>query len=52
MTARFFTPDGREVPTVTAAQMREVDRLAVEETGPNLFQMMENTGRSLALEVI
>jgi NAD(P)H-hydrate epimerase len=28
--------------------MREVDRLAVEETGPNLFQMMENAGRSLA----
>jgi NAD(P)H-hydrate epimerase len=32
--------------------MREVDRLAVEETGPNLFQMMENAGRNLALTVI
>lgn len=28
--------------------MRELDRIAVEETGPNLWQMMENAGRSLA----
>jgi len=28
--------------------MREVDRIAVEETGPTLLQMMENAGRSLA----
>ncbi len=28
--------------------MREIDRIAVEETGPNLFQMMENAGRNLA----
>ncbi len=32
--------------------MREVDRIAVEETGPNLFQMMENAGRNLALQAI
>jgi NAD(P)H-hydrate epimerase len=37
-----------EVPAVTAEQMREVDRIAMEETGPNLFQMMENAGRNLA----
>ena len=30
--------------------MLEVDRIAIEETGPNLYQMMENAGRSLALE--
>lgn len=30
-------------------QMRELDRIAMKETGPNLFQMMENAGRSLAL---
>ncbi len=48
MTALFQTVDGIVVPAVTAAQMREVDRVAVEETGPNLFQMMENAGRSLA----
>ena len=46
--ASFFTPAGIEVPVVTADQMREVDRIAVEETGPNLLQMMENAGRSLA----
>jgi NAD(P)H-hydrate epimerase len=52
---RFFTAAGLEVPAVTADQMREVDRIAVEETGPNLFQMMENAGRNLAqltLEVL
>jgi NAD(P)H-hydrate epimerase len=48
MTVGFQTVDGILVPAVTAAQMREVDRVAVEETGPNLFQMMENAGRSLA----
>ena len=36
------------VPAVTTEQMREVDRIAVEETGPALLQMMENAGRSLA----
>ncbi len=46
---RFFTDTGVEVPAVTAEQMREVDRIAGEETGPNLFQMMENAGRNLAL---
>ncbi len=46
---RFFTKSGIEVPAVTEEQMREVDRIAMEETGPNLFQMMENAGRNLAL---
>lgn len=52
---RFFTETGLEVPAVTGSQMREVDRIAVEETGPNLLQMMENAGRNtalLALEVL
>jgi NAD(P)H-hydrate epimerase len=44
----FVTDTGIRVPAVTAAQMREVDRIAAEETGPNLFQMMENAGRNLA----
>jgi NAD(P)H-hydrate epimerase len=48
MSLQFMTENGVEVPAVTAAQMREVDRIAVEETGPNLFQMMENAGRNLA----
>jgi len=41
-----------EVPAVTAAQMREVDRIAIEETGPNLFQMMENAGWNLAAQAL
>lgn len=48
----FFTDTGIEVTAVTADQMREVDRIAMEETGPNLFQMMENAGRNLALIAI
>ncbi len=44
----FVADNGVEIPAVTADQMREVDRIAIEETGPNLFQMMENAGRSLA----
>ncbi len=46
---KFHTDTGIEVPAVTADQMREVDRIAIEKTGPNLFQMMENAGRILAL---
>lgn len=53
MSARsFVTPEGLTVPAVTTDQMREVDRLAIEEIGPNLYQMMENAGRNLALAVI
>jgi NAD(P)H-hydrate epimerase len=48
----FITPGGVEVPAITTAQMREVDRVAIEEVGPNLFQMMENAGRNLALMAI
>lgn len=44
----FVTPDGRPVPTVTADEMREVDRVAVEEANLALLQMMENAGRALA----
>lgn len=45
---RFLTSHGTEVPAVTADQMRKIDRIAIEETGPNLYKMMENAGRSLA----
>ena len=48
MNGRFVTPNDVEVPAVDADQMREIDRIAMEETGPNLFQMMENAGRNLA----
>ncbi len=43
----FETPAG-PVPAVTADEMRAVDRVAVEETGPPLLSMMENAGRGLA----
>ena len=37
-----------EIPSVTVAQMREIDRLMVDELGITLEQMMENAGRALA----
>lgn len=49
---QFRTETGITVPAATAEQMREVDRIALEETGPNLYQMMENAGRNLALLTI
>lgn len=53
MTAHSFrTSTGVIVPAITTEQMREVDRVAIEEVGPNLFQMMENAGRNLALSAI
>ncbi len=36
------------IPYVTSDQMREVDRLMIEEYGILLMQMMENAGRHLA----
>lgn len=47
--AAYTSETGVEVPAVTAEQMRELDRIATEETGPSLLQMMENAGRNLAL---
>jgi NAD(P)H-hydrate epimerase len=44
----FKTEDGIIIPAVTAEQMKKIDRIAIEESGPNLWQMMENAGRSLA----
>jgi len=44
----FQSETGINVPAVTTAQMKEIDRIAIEETGPNLFRMMENAGSSLA----
>lgn len=39
------------VPTLTVDQMREVDRLTVEDVRIELIQMMENAGRCLAQHV-
>jgi NAD(P)H-hydrate epimerase len=48
----FVTEDGIVVPAVTADQMREVDRIAVENFGLGILQMMENAGRNLAGNVL
>lgn len=47
----FLTDTGIRVPAVSSDQMREIDRIATDELGPNLYQMMENAGRSLAMRV-
>jgi NAD(P)H-hydrate epimerase len=44
----FETDQEVLVPTVSIEQIREVDRIAIENQTPNLFQMMENAGRDLA----
>jgi NAD(P)H-hydrate epimerase len=44
----FTLTDGRPVPAVTAAQMREIDRAMIEDVHIELVQMMENAGRDLA----
>lgn len=44
----FRTSDGLGVPSVTAGQMRELDRMAMEDFGLDILQMMENAGRNLA----
>ena len=48
----FRTEDGIVVPAVTAEHMQEVDRIAVEEFGLGILQMMENAGRNLAQNVM
>jgi NAD(P)H-hydrate epimerase len=48
----FRTAEGLIVPPVTAEQMREVDRIAMEDFGLSVLQMMENAGRNLAQNVI
>jgi len=45
----FETGNGAAVTAVTTEEMRAVDRVAVEEFGVDLLQMMENAGRTLAL---
>lgn len=48
----FWTIEGIPVPSVTAAQMREVDRIATKVFNLSILQMMENAGRSLCENVI
>jgi NAD(P)H-hydrate epimerase len=44
----MFPAAPASVPSVTAAQMREVDRLMVEAYGITMLQMMEHAGRAVA----
>lgn len=48
MAGGVTTIDWDAVPALTAGQMREVDRVMIEEMGIELLQMMENAGRGLA----
>jgi len=48
----FRTDSGLVVPAITAEQMRAVDRIAVEDFGLGVLQMMENAGRNLAGNVM
>lgn len=48
----FLTEDGLRVPAVTAAEMLEIDQIAVSQTGPLLLQMMEHAGMNLALSAL
>ena len=48
----FVTSLGDAVAALTRAEMQEIDRISVEETGPGLLQMAENAGRSMAILVV
>ena len=48
----FVTEAGHRLPALTEDQMREVDRIAMEDFGLGVLQMMENAGRNLALHAI
>ncbi len=50
--SEFITDTGIKINGITAEEMRRIDRIAVENNSPNLFQMMENAGRNLALLII
>lgn len=47
----FRASTGQPITAVTADEMQAVDRLAVENVGLSLLQMMENAGRILAWHV-
>ena len=49
---QFKTSWDVNIPALTADQMKEVDRIAVDEFGLNILQMMENAGRNLTETVI
>lgn len=48
----FRTATGLEVTAVTAEEMRDIDRVTVDEYGLSLLQMMEQAGRGLVREAL
>lgn len=48
----FQTKRGEVIPAVNGTEMRNVDRIAEQEFGLSVLQMMENAGRSLALHAM
>ncbi|KAJ3090661.1 enhancer of mRNA decapping [Quaeritorhiza haematococci] len=48
----FQTLSGVRLPAVTMAEMADIERIAVTETGPNHDQMVENGGRGAAMLVL
>ena len=48
----FETVDGDPVAAVTGTEMAEIDRVAVEEFGLGIIQMMEHAGRTLSRVVL
>jgi NAD(P)H-hydrate epimerase len=49
---QFAISDGQLVPAISVAEMLEVERVADEETGPSLLQMMEHAGLELAITAL
>ena len=46
---KFLTKNDQIIPHLSESQMREVDRIAVEDYNLGILQMMENAGRNLAI---
>ena len=49
---QFAISDGQLVPAISVDEMLEVERVADEETGPSLLQMMEHAGLELAITAL
>ena len=52
MRTHFSSDDGRRIPSVTEDEMREADRIAVQDFQLGILQMMENAGRNLAAHIL
>ena len=52
MTERSPAPLYQGLPLVTAGRMREIDRLAAEQRGLRVIDLMENAGRAVAAETL